>query len=229
MDQLLVRLRARFATDLLARTEADRRRTAHDLHDGVGQSLSLLVSGLKTAHAAAAADPALADRCGRLLDLARTALRDVRRVSHGLRPSALDDLGLVPALERLAADTRDHHPLDLTLDAAGLGGGRLAPEVETALFRIAQESLANVVRHAGARAARVALRREGDAVVLEVADDGRGFRPGAAGPGGHLGVAGMRERAALVGGRCEVEAAPGRGTRVRAVVPAGGCEWTDSD
>ena len=217
-----IRLRARFLTDLFARVEADRRHTAHDLHDGVGQSLSLLVSGLRTAHAAAP-DPEAARRCEHLLGLAQTALKDVRRLSLGLRPSILDDLGLAPALERLVADVRESHPIDLSLDLAGLPAGRLPGEVETAVYRIAQEALANVVKHSGAKTAAVVVRRGAREVTVEVTDDGRGFRP--AGPGGaagHLGLTGMRERAVLLGGRFAVEAAPGRGTRVTATIPVGG-------
>lgn len=218
----VIRLRSRFLTDLFARTEADRRRTAHDLHDGVGQSLSLLVSGLRTAHAAAA-DPDLARRCEQLLGLAQTALQDVRRLSLGLRLSVLDDLGLGPALERLVADVRAHNPVHLTLDATGLAGERLPGEVETAVFRIVQEAVANVIKHSGAEAAAVAVRRRGGAVTVEVSDDGRGFRPtGRDATAGHLGLTGMRERAILLGGTFSIDSAPGRGTRVRASIPVGG-------
>jgi len=217
----VIRLRARFLTDLFARVEADRRHTAHDLHDGVGQSLSVLVSGLKTAHALIA-DPDLARRCEHLLGVAQAALKDVRRLSLGLRPSVLDDLGLAPALERLVADVREHHPVELALDAAGLAGVRLPGEVETALFRIVQEAVANVVKHSGARRASVAVRRRDGVVSVAVADDGRGFRPGAAGAAGHLGLTGMWERVVLLGGRFSLDAAPGRGTRVWAAVPVRG-------
>jgi signal transduction histidine kinase len=218
----LIRLRSRFLTDLFARIEADRRHTAHDLHDGVGQSLSLLVSGLKTAHAATA-DPAVAVRCEHLLGLARAALEDVRRLSLGLRPSVLDDLGLAPALERLVADVREHHPIDVTLDVTALTGGRLPEGVETAVFRIVQEAVANVVKHSGAKAASVAIRRRDGVVTAEVADDGRGFRPAEKGAAaGHLGLTGMRERAILLGGRFTIDAAPCGGTRIRAEIPVEG-------
>jgi signal transduction histidine kinase len=217
----VIRLRARFLTDLFARVEADRRHTAHDLHDGVGQSLSLLVSGLKTAQAAAA-DPDLARRCQHLLELAQTALKDVRRLALGLRPSVLDDLGLAPALERLVADAREHHPIALTLDAGGLAGARLPGEVETAVFRIVQEAVANVVKHAGAATASVVVARRNSTISVSVADDGCGFRPGGVDAAGHLGLTGMRERAVLLGGRLAIDSAPGRGTRITADIPIGG-------
>jgi signal transduction histidine kinase len=100
---------------------------------------------------------------------------------------------------------------------------RLPGEVETAVFRIAQEALANVVKHSGAGAAAVVVRRRGRAVTVEVSDDGRGLPPAGRGPtAGHLGLTGMRERAALLGGRFSIGPAPGRGVRVRAVIPVGG-------
>lgn len=217
----VIRLRTRFLSDLFARVEADRRHTAHDLHDGVGQSLSLLVSGLRTAHAATS-DPDVARRCEHLLGLAQAALKDVRRLSLGLRPSGLDDLGLAPALERLVADVREHHPIDLTLET-DLGGERLPGEVETAVFRIVQEALSNVVKHSGAKIASVVVRRRDGLVTAAVTDNGRGFRPNGKGTTtGHLGLTGMRERATLLGGRFSVDSAPGRGTRVWAATPVGG-------
>lgn len=218
----VIRLRTRFLTDLFTRVEADRRRTAHDLHDGVGQSLSLLVSGLRTA-GAATTDPEASRRVQHLLELAQTALRDVRRLSLGLRPSVLDDLGLAPALERLVADVREHHPIGLTLDTAGLTDARLPGEVETAVFRIVQEAVANVIKHSGARTAAIGVARDHETVTIAVTDDGRGFRPGEQdGAAGHLGLTGLRERAVLLGGRFSIDSVPGGGTRIRAEIPIGG-------
>lgn len=218
----VIRLRTRFLTDLFARVEADRRHTAHDLHDGVGQSLSLLVSGLKTVHSTIA-DPELAARCQRLLELAQTALKDVRRLSLGLRPSILDDLGLGPALDRLTADVREHHPINLALNTEGLTGERLPGVVETAVFRIVQEALANVVKHSGARNVAVVVARHNGTVTLSVTDDGRGFRSeDRDSSNGCLGLTGMRERAVLLDGRFLVDSAPGRGTRIWAEIPIEG-------
>src|SRR5581483_1734836 len=217
------RLRAGFLADLFAGIEADRRQTAHDLHDGVGQSLTLLVSGLRSAHEAIA-DPDTARRCLELRRVAQQALGDVKRLALGLRPSLLDDLGLAPALERLAADVRGSHSVAVTLDTDGLGAVRLPAAVETAAFRIAQEALSNVVRHSKATRASVAVRRENGSVVVEVADDGKGIAPETfrgRNPG-HLGLTGMRERATLLGGELVIASGPGRGTRVTATLPAGG-------
>lgn len=219
----MLRIRTRFLADLFAAGEAERRRIAHDLHDGVGQSLSLLVSGLRSASDGTAP----ADVARRLLDLqglAESALRDVKRLALGLRPSLLDDLGLSPALERVVTDIRDHHPIALTLDVDGLADVRLSDRVETAVFRIVQEALANVLRHSGAAGAAVRLWSEDGTVKVTVCDDGRGIDPGIlhSPPAGHLGLAGMRERAVLLGGSLSIDSTPGRGTRVTVVIPAEG-------
>jgi signal transduction histidine kinase len=216
-------LRANFLADLFVSIEADRRRTAHDLHDGVGQSLTMLVSGLKSAEPALT-DPDAARRCRELRDLAQTALHDVKRLALGLRPSLLDDLGLAPALERVLADVRDNHPITIELDAGALAGQRLPEAVETAVFRIVQEALTNVVRHARATRATVEVRRHGSHVVVTITDDGVGI-PAAVRRGrnpGHLGLIGMRERATLLGGDLAVTSAPNKGTRIRATIPVEG-------
>jgi len=214
------RVRADFLADLFASIEADRRQTAHDLHDGVGQSLTLLVSGLRSA-VPDVSDPDVARRYLELKELAKQALADVKRLALGLRPSLLDDLGLAPALERLAADVRANHPIEVTLDVAAVAETRLPAAVETTLFRIAQEALANVVAHAKAARATVALRRLGNTVELDVTDDGVGVPPAVLtgrNPG-HLGVTGMRERATLQGGEMALHSSPGSGTRLSVRLP----------
>jgi len=216
------RVRASFLSDLFASIEADRRRVAHDLHDGVGQSLTMLVSGLKSA------EPALADadaarRVRELRELAGAALGDVKRLALGLRPSLLDDLGLSPALDRMSADVRENERIAVELDATAVAGRRLPGPVETAVFRIVQEALANVVRHARATRVAVAVRDGGRRLIVEVADDGIGI-PAAVlrnrNPG-HLGLTGMRERATLLGGDLTIASTPDKGTRVRATIPIG--------
>jgi signal transduction histidine kinase len=226
----VIRLRNRFLADLFARIEADRRHTAQELHDGTGQSLSLLISGLRSVRESLT-DPETVGRYEHLLKLASQALTDVKRLALGLRPSVLDDLGLEPALERLVEDLRQQHPLKLNLNMDGVAGIRLAEAAETAVFRIVQEALANVVTHAGARSASVMVRRRGDAVTVEVVDDGCGIVPTgpafssaapAGGRGGHLGLIGMRERATLLGGKFAIDSAPARGTRLTATILAKG-------
>lgn len=219
----IIHLRSRFLADLFVHIEADRRRVARELHDGVGQSLTLLVSGLRSAHQAVT-DPETANRCRHLQELAQQALADVKQLALGLRPSLLDDLGLAPALQRVAADVREHHPTQIDLKVASIVGERLPEGVETVVFRIVQEALANVVKHARAAHAEVVVARRGKDLTVRVADDGCGVpweslnkrNPG------HLGLTGMRERARLLGGELVIESAPGRGTTVTATVPIKG-------
>lgn len=222
--QQAMSLRTRFLTQSLANIEAERRHIAHELHDGVGQSLTLLVSGLRSL-------PEGLDRtdlCRRSQDLqqlAQTALKDIKKLSLGLRPSLLDDLGLAPAVERIVADVRENHPLDVTADVAAVAGQRLPESVETAVFRILQESISNIVKHSGARKASVKIRLDRETVVLEVTDDGVGIDPAILNAphqaAGCLGLLGMRERAAVLGGQLEIESEPGRGTRLLAILPTG--------
>jgi len=217
------RVRADFLADLFASIEADRRQTAHDLHDGVGQSLTLLVSGLRSA-IPGVSDPDVARRYLEFKQLARQALADVKRVALGLRPSLLDDLGLAPALERLAVDVRANHPVEVTLDVLAVEDVRLPSAVETTLFRIAQEALANVVAHATAAHATITVRRRGSTVELDVTDDGVGIPPAilnGRNPG-HLGLTGMRERATLQGGELTIHSSPGSGTRLSVRLPVEG-------
>jgi two-component system sensor histidine kinase UhpB len=193
--------------------EAERRRVASDLHDQIGQSLTALVLQLKQA-----ADREAPGRAA-LLDLVSSAeaiLGEVRSVARRLRPEALDDLGLRSALLALAARTED---------AGGLGVDvRVAPdlpalrdEVELVIYRIAQESLTNVLRHASADHASVELRNASEGIILEVTDDGTGIDTSVDHHG--EGLRGMRERALLVAGALRVESRPSVGTRVRLTVP----------
>jgi len=193
--------------------EAERRRVASDLHDEIGQSLTALVLQLKHAADSDHPDPAaLRD----LVAAAEEILGDVRSVARGLRPEALDDLGLRSALLALAARLEDAGAVGVRVRIAP-DLPALPPEVELVLYRVAQESLTNVLRHARASHASLELRPDGGDVLLEVVDDGRGFDGTV--PRGGEGLRGMRERALLVGGTIAVESQPGAGTRVRLVVP----------
>jgi two-component system sensor histidine kinase DegS len=156
---------------------------------------------------------------GEVRDLVRSTLQDVRRLAVELRPSALDDFGLVPALERLLDGFAEQTGIAVEFEPA-LAGVRLPAEVETALYRIVQESLTNVVKHADARRVSVVVTRKRDSVSVIVEDDGVGFEPERAREGG-LGLLGMRERVALLGGRVTVESRPGAGTTFVAEVPLG--------
>jgi signal transduction histidine kinase len=196
--------------------ELERRRLARELHDETGQALTSILLGLKTIDDADA-DGAVREAVQELRDRVVTTLQDVRRLAVELRPKVLDDFGLVSALERLA-ETFDE-ATGIRVQVETLTSERLPGEVETTLFRIAQEALTNVVKHAHARNVTVLLtRREGTAAVV-IEDDGRGFDPEHVDSDG-IGLVGMRERVALLGGRLRVESSPGSGTTISAEVRA---------
>lgn len=204
--------------------EEERKRVARELHDETGQCLTSLIVGLKALEDLDDAE-AMRRRAADLRACAAQALDGVHYLARHLRPSVLDDLGLAPALERYVAEFSAKFGLDVDLHVAGLAGVRLPREVETAVYRVIQEALTNVARHAGAQAASVVVERRGDALVAIVEDDGRGFDPEAAAAGdGALGLFGMRERAGLIGGSLTIESRPGHGTTVYLRVPLGGGE-----
>jgi two-component system, NarL family, sensor histidine kinase UhpB len=195
--------------------EAERRRVASDLHDEIGQSLTALVLQLK--QTANREPPDRAALLG-LVSSAEAILGDVRSVARRLRPEALDDLGLRSALLSLAARLEEASGLDVDVGIAP-DLPSLPDEVELVIYRVSQESLTNVLRHARAEHATVELRRASEGVILEVTDDGIGFDATVTHQG--EGLRGMRERALFVAGTLSVESRPSVGTRVRLVVPGG--------
>lgn len=204
---------------LVTAREEERRRLRRDLHDGLGAQLAGLTVQTGVLRSLIPRDPRAADAlAAELRGELRSAIADVRRLVHGLRPPALDELGLVGALERLAEG--------VSADAAGPRitveiPGELPPlpaAVEVAAYRVVSEALTNVVRHAHARTCTVALRHEPAAVTVEVVDDGVGITTSVE-PG--VGLASMRERATEMGGTCRVEPVPDGGTRVLARLPLG--------
>jgi signal transduction histidine kinase len=212
-----VRLRELAARTIRAQDE-ERSRIARELHDSAAQSIAALSYQIAAA-ARDAADPQLAARLADLRTLAGDVLEEVRMLSHVVHPRVLEDLGLRAALEWLARTMSEHGPTLIAVRAAADVDDGVPAETAAALYRVAQESLRNVERHANARAAQVSLARENGALVLEIADDGRGFslsdaeerRPG-------MGIFAMRERISLVDGTIDIDTAPGRGTQVRARV-----------
>jgi PAS domain S-box-containing protein len=211
-------LRRDLARRMATASEEQRGRISRELHDELGQLLTGLGLGLKALEGRTA-DPAA---LGRLQELAGRIGREAHRIALELRPTALDDLGLVAAVRNYAEEwaARAGVAVDLHLpDPAE----RLPAEVETAAYRIVQEALTNVVKHAAATRVSVMVERRPGQLAAIVEDDGRGFEPGEVldprRPGDPLGLAGMRERAALVGGRVEVESSPGGGTTVYARFP----------
>jgi two-component system, NarL family, sensor histidine kinase UhpB len=201
------------AAAALAAQEAERSRIAQELHDGVGQSLTVVLLELGVLHdeGVPPGSPALS----RARESVRASLDEVRAVARNLRPHVLADLGLRSALSAL---TSDLFPTGSTHVRRGVTPGlpELAEETELVVFRVAQEALTNVARHAAASTVEVTLSPQGGDVVLTVADDGRGIPAGADGTG----LRGMRERASLVGGHLEVRRRDGGGTVVTLRVPA---------
>jgi two-component system NarL family sensor kinase len=212
-----------FAARTVEAQELDRRRLAGEIHDGISQRLVSLWYHLLAAEDAAASGPpsTLAGELAAAKALTTAALDETRAAIAGLRPTVLDDLGLGPGLESLA---RSVPGLALELDVAP---ERLPPHVEMALYRIAQEALQNVVKHAGASRVRLSLGRGPEGVRLAVEDDGVGFDSDAEGGAGErsaYGLVGMGERAELIGARLTVSSWPGRGTSVEVLVPGGAPE-----
>jgi signal transduction histidine kinase len=193
--------------------ELERRRLARELHDETGQALTSVLLGLKAVETAEDAPAALAS----LRELVVATLQDVRRLAVELRPKALDDFGLVPALERLVETFTEATGISVEFESQ-LGAERLQPEVETTLYRIVQEALTNVAKHAGARRVSVLLVRRPGVVSALVEDDGLGFGSDEEAQGG-IGLAGMRERLALLDGRLTIESGRGTGTSLIAEVP----------
>jgi two-component system sensor histidine kinase UhpB len=196
----------------LAAQEAERHRIAQELHDEVGQQLTVVLLGLKQLERGAG--PEWAEEIALLRESAREGLDDVRRVARQLRPGVLDDLGLVSALASLTNDFAQHSAAGVTRRVSP-GLPPLGAEAELVIYRVAQEALTNAARHSGAREVVLALGPVGDRLVLEVTDDGRGFDPARVGAG----IRGMRERARLVDAELTITSRPGGGTVVRLRVP----------
>lgn len=195
--------------------EDERRRLARELHDGLGQNLTALKHRL--ARIGEAGPASLAPQLEAAIALCGETLEDTRAMSRLLRPPILDDLGLEAALQWLARSVRESAGLGVEVDVEPLPP--LDGDVQTLLFRVAQEALNNVARHAGARSVLLRLVARAGHVQLQVADDGRGCDPAAALAGGGSGLGGMRERLRLHDGRLELHSTPGEGTRLRAVLP----------
>ena len=206
---------------LIMAQEEERRRVAYDVHDGLAQTAAAAHQHLQAFarhHTICSAEDQ--EELDEVLELVRELVGEARQVIYDLRPTVLDDFGLAAAV-RLQVATLRAEGLEIDLKES-LGEGRLPQEVETTLFRVAQEALTNIRKHAQAAKARVVLDHPGNAARLLVSDEGRGFRPNGAttrnGRGEKIGLSGMRERVSLLGGRFEVHSEPGRGTTIAAEV-----------
>lgn len=216
-----------YARKALLSQEEERQRLSHELHDGTVQDLVGLAQRLELCRSEMDSNPVRArQRLDELRNLSQQALAEARRISNALRPSILQDLGLAAALRALCHEleqTMAGVRCDCRLDPDNLGDKRLPSDLELAVFRVAQEALSNIRRHAGrVTTVCVSFRVSGDSAQLEVRDDGHGMGE----PDfsqlvrdGHLGIAGMQERARLFGGKVEVSSEHEKGTSVRMILP----------
>jgi signal transduction histidine kinase len=199
--------------------EAERRRIARELHDGVGPSLASLNLQLLTLRKQLQpTGPELAAEIEGLAGQAQANLRDIRRLIYDLRPAVLDELGLAAALREYAQRYQREQHLSLTLEIAD-GSPRFPDPLEAALYRIVQEALANAAKHAQATTVRVELGYDGQTVRLSIADDGCGFVPSAPLAGSHLGLWSIRKRVEQFGGTFDIRSEPGHGTRLEIQIP----------
>jgi two-component system sensor histidine kinase UhpB len=217
----------RLAAQVILAQEEERRRVARELHDEAGQALTAVIIGLERGLASMpevyASDLPIQPRqlISNLRDLAAQTLDEVRKLALELRPAVLDDLGLVAALRQYVRSIEERAGLTSHLTVIGFdetSDERLPPQVETALFRIAQEALTNAIRHARASSVQVRLRRSESGVTLEVRDDGVGLGAAPSSEGEHLGMFGMRERARLLGGSFVATPVSPRGTLIQVQV-----------
>jgi signal transduction histidine kinase len=204
--------------------EDERRRISRDIHDQLGQRLTALRLKIASLKEACAGNPVLHQRVERLEEIGVGLDSEVNFLAFELRPSVLDDLGLVVAIGNFVREWSQHYGIAAEFHASGLRRRRLEPDIETNLYRIMQEALNNTLKYARAANASVLLEVRKKSVILIVEDDGVGFNAADVGKkrgsGFGLGLIGMRERAALFGGTVEIESAPGRGTTIFVRIPA---------
>lgn len=204
--------------------EEERRRMARDIHDQLGQQMTALRMSLESLRAACGGRPPVDDRAAWAQRLAEELDRSIDFLTWELRPASLDDLGLSSALGNLVRGWSHRFGVPAEYEASGTDGLRMAPDVEANLYRLAQEALHNIYKHAAATRVNVSLERRDGHVLLAIEDDGCGFSPAelarqTASP--RLGLVSMRERARLAGGEIRIESLPGRGTAIYVHVPVG--------
>ena len=213
---------SRLLEQVITAQEQERRRIARELHDATGQSLTSLLIGLRALEESPTLEK-MRETASELREMTSLTMEEVHRLACGLRPSVLDDLGLLPALMRLAAEFEQTYGIRITLQTQKPAPPRLPEAVETALFRIVQEALTNVVRHAEAKNVCLEIGRGTGGVQLIIQDDGLGFDAGrvinGAGHDDHMGLVSMRERSTLLGGHFTIHSSPGAGSRIRIDIP----------
>lgn len=197
--------------------ESERQYIARELHDEAGQTLASLMVGLKVLENQSKDPQAVIAQSRELKKIADGVLENLHRLSVSLRPATLDHLGLIPALKQHAEMIHSQHNLNIQFEVVGKID-RLPSEIETAIYRIVQEALTNIVRHAKALHADVLLERKKDSIIVIIEDDGIGFDPFNKGIN-HLGLVGMQERATMLGGTIALESSPDRGSTIKLEVP----------
>jgi two-component system CheB/CheR fusion protein len=208
---------------LVTSQEDERRRIARDLHDQLGQRLTALRLKIASLREIVGTDPELQARTNRLQEIGELLDSEVSFLAWELRPSAIEELGLTDAIGTFAREWSRHYGIPAEFHSMGMGRLELDPEADTHLYRIAQEALNNIVKHANAKKVNILLEHTDGEVILIVEDDGKGFnrqeakRTRKSGKG--LGLNGMEERASLIGGAVEIESAPGSGTTIFARIP----------
>ena len=216
-EERMVVMREQFA-QVTAVQEEERQRIARELHDGLVPVLASLSIRLHTlGKRLDREEHPMTGEISEMAEQVQASSLDIRRLIHDLRPVALDELGLVPALRQHLARCEQEH--NLVIDLMADEGQRLAGPMETALFRIVQEAVNNVIQHAQAQHVGVTLKRNREQVTLRVVDDGQGFNTQLPRSGKHVGLWSMRERVEQLGGQFEVCSTPGQGTVVTAVIP----------
>jgi len=211
----------RLSGRMMAGQETERAAIARELHDELGQILTALrMDAVWMANHLKESDARAASRALAMCDIIDRTIDEVRGIALRLRPSVLDDLGLIPALEWYTTDLEKRSGIAIILNHHDVP--QMDDLVATAAYRIAQEALTNVVRHSSASHAEVSLEGEKGFLMITVTDNGKGFTVSELSESDCLGLAGMRERAALAGGSLEIESSPGKGTRVRCRLPFSG-------
>ncbi len=214
------RIRAQLLNKVVSAQEEERRRISRELHDETGQALTSLLVQLKILERQSSSST-IQTQVEDLRSMTARTLQEIRRLAADLRPVALDDLGLLPALENYVEGFSTQTGIDLTFTVSAAGDLRLPHEVEITLYRVIQEALTNIARHAQASSARIALTREASALHVCIEDDGCGFdlegvlQSGECG----LGLLGMRERIEIVSGTLRVDSRPGEGTTIHIQLP----------
>ena len=215
-------LRGELLHQIVSAQEQERQRVARDLHDGVGQMATALGMGLAAARDSVRTDPKLAERqLVELKTMSGQLVQELQGLIAGLRPTVLDNLGLVPALDGLVQEFEERTQVKTVFKLTG-NRRRIVPDIETIVFRIAQESLSNVTKHARATLVSILISFSVSAIGLRIKDNGCGFDPQeilGSDPKHHWGLVGIKERVALVGGTCDIVSWPGAGTTIQVNIP----------